>query len=370
MKKIVLLGSTGSIGQQTLNVVRRNPDKFEIVALSAFDSAEMLNRQAEEFKPRYLALGDASKKNVLTYKSAEIYYGANSAEKLCSIQDADLIVVAVVGMVGLDIVLSALKHGKTVALANKESLVAGGELIQETLKQGHGKILPIDSEHSAVWQCIDSRKDKVKRIILTASGGPFRGYDIKKLQSVTVEQALKHPNWKMGSKISIDSATMMNKALEIIEARWLFDNKNIGYIIHPESIIHSLVEFEDGSMLAQLATPNMEIPIAYALSYPERLSNPHLPFEFDRPLTFEAADETVFKAPKLAYECLIKGGNAACALNAANEAAVELFLKHKISFTEITEICENILTDFEFISDPDLIDLHNTYNKIRQRIIC
>lgn len=357
------MGSTGSIGRQTLNVVRRYPNKFKIQALFANSSVDLLKVQAEEFAPRYLALGDESRVKELDTLKAEVFSGADAARKLCELDDIDVVVVAVVGMAGLDLVVSALKNKKIIALANKESLVAGGKLINDIMRETNGVILPIDSEHSAVWQCLQD-KEGVKKIILTASGGPFRGYSKEKLRDVSVEQTLKHPNWSMGKKITVDSATMMNKAFEIIEARWLFDAEDVDYVIHPESIIHSLVEYYDGSMIAQLAVPNMEIPIAYALSYPQRLKNPFGSFQFDRPLTFIKPDETVFNAPRLAYNCLRKGGNSACALNAANEAAVELFLERKISFLEITKICEDALKHFRFIPEPSLNDLHDTFTEV------
>lgn len=368
MKNVAVIGSTGSIGRQTLNVIRRHPDKFKVTALFANNSAQLLKVQAEEFKPEYLGIGNPECKSLLKTVNASVSAGEKCLEELCAKPETDVVVVSVVGMAGLDAVISALKNNKIVALANKESLVAGGELIKNICKETNGTILPIDSEHSAVWQCLDGKKD-LKRIILTASGGPFRGYTAEKLKTVTIEQALRHPNWSMGKKITIDSATMMNKALEIIEARWLFDTTDIDYVIHPESIIHSMVEFKDGSIIAQMAQPNMEIPIAYALSYPERLDNEIGSFNFDKALTFAKPDEEVFKAPRLAYTCLRKGGNSACVLNAANEAAVELFLKGKIEFCEITEICADAIERFGYISEPDINDLHVTFEKVRKSII-
>lgn len=365
MKKIAILGSSGSIGRQTLNVVRRFPDKFKIVALSVNTATDELRRQADEFRPSAVGICDLS-----AYKNAKenfqdlyCYGGDDALSEIAQRDDIDILVVAVVGMCGLRAVMTALDRGVSVALANKESLVAGGELVMQAAKKANKEILPIDSEHSAVWQCLKSGvKSEVKRIVLTASGGPFYGKDRNFLKKVTPQMALKHPTWNMGAKISVDSATMMNKALEIIEAKWLFDTDNIDYIIHKQSIIHSMVEFVDGSTIAQMSCPDMELPIQIALSYPERLPFDRCSFKFDRTLTFDAPDESVFPLPALARDVLKAGGNAPCLFNAANEAAVELFLNNKIGFTDISLIVEKALANIEYISKPTISDIYETFD--------
>lgn len=343
MKKIAVLGCTGSIGRQTLDVVREHSDEYKIVALSCGSNVDGLIAAADEFDCRFLGIGDETKYGELKTRAGnrKLYSGDDALVELARC-DADIIVVAVVGMIGLKAVISALKANKTVALANKESLVAGGEIVAELLKKG-GELRPVDSEHSAVWQCLSGEKN-IKRIILTASGGPFYFYD-GPLDGVTPEQAVAHPNWRMGRKISVDSATMMNKGLEIIEARWLFDTQNIDYVIHPESVVHSMIEFDDGSIKAQASFADMRLPIQYALSYPNHIVRSYRELELPLTCRFLPPDEKRFKAPVLAKQALKEGGTAPVILNAANEAAVRLFLEGRIKFTDIVNIVEDALEE-------------------------
>ena len=343
MKKIALLGCTGSIGTQTLDIVRARRDEYKVSALMCGSNADALIRYAKEFDCTLLGIADEAKRGYVAsaLPSATVHAGEKALEILAA-SDADIVVVAVVGMIGLKAVLAALDAGKTVALANKESLVAGGAAVKEKLKHG-GKIHPIDSEHSAVWQCLRGESN-FKRIVLTASGGPFYNSNID-LSTVTPEQATAHPNWKMGKKISVDSATMMNKGLEIIEARWLFDTENIDYVIHPESVVHSFVEFDDGSIKAQAGSADMRLPIQYALDYPQHIVREYKPLDLPLNLRFFAPDEARFPAPKLAKSALDIGGDACVILNAANEAAVRLFLERKIKFTQIIQIVEDAMNE-------------------------
>lgn len=368
MKKIAVLGCTGSIGTQTLDIVRANRDEYAVTALSCGSDIEKMSAFAREFDCRLLGVADTNKRDKLKEycPSAEVLCGDDALVKLAA-GDADIVVVAVVGMIGLKAVISALENKKIVALANKESLVAGGCLVAEKLMLG-GELRPVDSEHSAVWQCLRGECSRFKRIILTASGGPFYFAPQEKLDSVTPEQAVAHPNWRMGKKISVDSATMMNKALEIIEARWLFDTENIDYVIHPESIVHSMVEFEDGSIKAQAGAPDMRLPIQYALSYPS-----HSPRAFKSPtlplnLRFFAPDEDRFYAPRLARRAIAVGGNSAAILNAANEAAVRLFLERKISFTDIVPTVEYALQHEKAEAVTDVESVFQTHKRIYDKI--
>lgn len=372
MKKIAILGSSGSIGIQTLNVVRMHPDEFEIIALCVNKDIDTLRKQINEFHPKFAGISDENaylKSKDLFSNDITVFSGDNALCDIASL-DVDILVVAVVGMCGLRAVMCALSRGTTVALANKESLVAGGKLVTDTAARTGKRILPIDSEHSAVWQCLHCGSDReLKRIILTASGGPFYGRDRNFLQSVTPEMAVRHPTWNMGKKISVDSATMMNKALEIIEARWLFDTEKIDYIIHPQSIIHSMVEYIDGSIIAQIAKPSMELPIQYALSYPKRIQYDAVEFKFDKNLTFAEPDESVFPLPKLAKQVLSCGGNAPCVFNAANEAYVQLFLDNKIGFCDISINIENILNTWDFIQNPTIEDIYATFNEVYEKLM-
>lgn len=367
MKKIAVLGCTGSIGAQTLDIVNACRDRYEIVGLTCGSDAQGLIRCAKAFGCKNLGIADASKRDEVkcAIPDAQIFCGDDALTQV--IADADIVVVAVVGMIGLKAVIAALEAGKAVALANKESLVAGGSIVTELLRRGKGKLYPVDSEHSAVWQCLQGEKE-FKRIILTASGGPFYFADEKQLADVTPERAVAHPNWKMGKKISVDSATMMNKGLEIIEARWLFDTMNIDYVIHPESIVHSMVEFADGSIKAQASSPDMRLPIQYALAYPEHIERAYTPLKLPMNLRFFPPDERKFRAPKLAVEAMKTGGTAAAVLNAANEAAVRLFLERKIPFTDIIKIVETELDAYSFDGDSSYDNICNLHNRIYNKI--
>lgn len=367
MKKIAVLGCTGSIGTQTLDIVRNYRDEYKIVALSCGSNVRELARYANEFDCKLLGISDETKRGELieNVRGATVFCGDDALTELACC-DADIIVVAVVGMIGLKAVTAALKCKKTVALANKESLVAGGEIVRELLKNG-GEIRPIDSEHSAVWQCLRGEA-RPSRIILTASGGPFYFAPSCKLDEVTPEQAVAHPNWRMGRKISVDSATMMNKGLEIIEARWLFDTFDIDYVIHPESVVHSMVEFADGSVKAQASHADMRLPIQYALSYPEHAPRTFTPLRLPLSLRFLPPDEDRFPAPRLAREALEAGGDAAVILNAANEAAVRLFLERKIKFTDIVRTVEKTLGEEPISKVGDEQSVFQTHKRIYDKI--
>lgn len=367
MKNIAVIGCTGSIGAQTLDIVRHNRDKYKVVGLSCAENAELLAELAVEFDCGTLGIANPEKYGALkaVLPHAEIYTGERALD--APAENADTVVVAVVGMIGIKAVLYALEHGKTVALANKESLVAGGELVMRLIESGKGKICPVDSEHSAVWQALRGEKD-YKRIILTASGGPFLNTPKSALADITPEQAVKHPNWRMGKKISIDSATMMNKGLEIIEARWLFDTQSIDYVIHPESVVHSMVEFADGSIKAQASFPDMRLPIQYALTYPEHAPREYKPIKLPLALNFFAPDENKFPAPKLAKAALAAGGNAPIVLNAANEAAVALFSERKIPFTGIVSAVEHALETEPVAPVKTVDDIFATHNRVYDKI--
>ena len=348
MKKIALIGSTGSIGQQVLNVVDLNRDKFEIISLSANVNYSLLQDQILRYKPKIATLSDslsAQKINNLPPETL-FYYGENSMLHAVD-ESADLVVVAVTGFAGLKAVLQAISQGQTVALANKESLVCGGELVTKLAKEKGVKILPIDSEHSAIWQCLSFDTQKpFEKLILTASGGAFRDIPIENLSSVTKEDALKHPNWNMGKKITVDCATMVNKAFEVIEAKWLFDADydKIDVVIHPQSIIHSMVEFCDGSIMAQLASPDMRLPIALALSYPDRLEKTGDKLNLlGKHLDFKALDTKRYPCFGLVLESAKRGGVYPCAISCANEEAVKFFLDGKIKFTEIYDVLSFVL---------------------------
>jgi 1-deoxy-D-xylulose-5-phosphate reductoisomerase len=366
-KRLSILGSTGSIGTQVLNVVRRHPDRFRVSVLTAHKNTELLARQIDEFKPDAVAVTD--EKSYLISKSifgkTPVFVGAEGLKQAASYKNADTVVAAVVGTDGFCGVYEAVRAGKKVALANKEALVSGGKLVMTLAKKTGAQILPVDSEHSAVFQSLQGQSQKnLRRIILTASGGAFYGKSLKDLEGITPERATRHPNWSMGKKITVDSSTMMNKGLEIIEARWLFDTQNIDYVIHPESIVHSMVEFCDGSVLAQLSYPNMEYPIQYALTYPERLAT-NLPFyAFDKPLNFLPPDEDVFILPGLCKAALAAHEGAPLVLNAVNEAAVALFLHKRIGFTHIFKLVRDALAkaDFPSIDTPEaVIAAHNEW---------
>ena len=339
--RLAILGSTGSIGRQTLDVVRNQSDKFQVVALAAGSNVALLESQIKEFKPKYIHY--ANQKSTAINRTKFI-----SLEEMACLPEADIIVLATPGMVGLKAAFQAVQAGKDIAIANKEPLVTAGGLLMKQAEKKGASILPVDSEHSAIWQCLAGEISEPAKIILTASGGPFRTFSSEQLENVTARDALKHPSWNMGKKITIDSATLMNKGLEIIEAHWLFDMpiENIEVIIHPQSIIHSMVEFADGSVKAQLASPDMRLPIQYALSYPERLPNPSLPhiaWDTLKELTFERPDTVRFPCLRLAMSAGKTGGTMATVLCAADEVAVDLFIKGKIGFTDIPAIVETCL---------------------------
>lgn len=363
-QRLAILGSTGSIGVQTLDVCRNFPDKFTVEALTAGSNADLLIKQAVEFNPNVVVIGDESKyevvSNALEKTDIKVFCGYNSIISIAESSEVDTVVLSLVGIAGLKPAYAALKAGKKLAIANKEVLVVAGELITKTAIKNNSILIPIDSEHSAIMQCISGESlSSVKKILLTASGGPFRGYTHQQLKDVTVKQALAHPVWSMGSKISIDSSTMMNKGFEVIEAKWLFNVpvENIEVVIHPQSIIHSMVQFQDGSIKAQLSKPDMRLPILYSLTYPNRLpaTFQNGGIENIHQLTFEKPDLETFKHLSLAYEAMKMGGGAPCVLNASNEVAVDLFLNGKISFTQMQEISETALYKIK-ITNPVSID--------------
>ena len=367
MKRLAILGCTGSIGRQTLDIVRRYPDKFKVEALVANTDVANLLLLAEEFKPSFIGIcTDGLGKLIKPSYSCEICEGSKVLEYAASMPKVDCVVCAVVGIAGLSGVISAIINKKQIALANKESLVCAGELIMKLAKENNVDILPVDSEHSAVWQAIKAGRDEdVAKIILTASGGPFRGFTNKEqFNDVTVEKAIAHPNWSMGKKISVDSASMMNKGLEIIEAHWLFNKKEIDYVIHPQSIIHSMVEYKDGSIIAQMSNPNMELPIQLALTYPERFESATPKFCFDKSLTFSKPNEDLFFLPKLAKDSINQGKNASCILNSANEKAVELFLSRKIGFYEMMMLVEKIYLSYSYEPINSINDVIFVYNDV------
>jgi 1-deoxy-D-xylulose-5-phosphate reductoisomerase len=351
-KRIYIMGSTGSIGRQALDVVREFPDRFEIVALAAGSNLDLLLEQAALFKPQYLAIGNqelypALKKRIPGTKTA-IYAGIDGMTAIATAPEVDLVLTAVVGAVGIQPTLAAILAGKEIALANKETLVAAGSIIIPAARESNVRIIPVDSEHSAIFQCLEGRRpDQTERLILTASGGPFRTWTPDRLENVTVRQALNHPNWSMGGKITIDSATMFNKGLEVIEAHWLFGVSfdRISVVIHPESVVHSMVELADGSILAQMGLCDMRLPIQLALTYPERLdySFPKLTFSERMTLNFEPVNPELFPAVELAYAAGKNGGSLPAALNAANEEAVGAFLSNKINFTGIVRIVSAVM---------------------------
>jgi len=364
-KKIAILGSTGSIGTQALEIIKDYPDKFQVEVLVANTNIDLLVKQAIEFEPNFVVIGDKSKysdlKQRLSSYPIKIYAGQESVEQITGLDCVDIVLAAMVGFAGFIPTVRAAESGKFIALANKETLVVGGHIISEIVSKNKASIIPVDSEHSAIFQClVGEDNNSIEKLILTASGGPFRGKDKKFLATVTPEMALKHPNWDMGNKVTIDSASLMNKGLEVIEAHWLFGipASAIDVIIHPQSVVHSMVEFRDGSIKAQLGVPNMRIPIQYALDYPNRTFSSKNRFSFmDYPnLSFEKPDFHTFKNLAIAYECIEKRGNAPCVMNAANEVAVDLFLKRAISFTQIPELIYETLENVEFIKNPSIED--------------
>ena len=372
-RRIAILGSTGSIGTQTLDVIRQHRDLFEVVLLSARRSADLLIRQAVEFDAAHVVICDESRyaevAEALQGRGTNVWAGIESLCDLVGMESVDIVVGAMVGFSGLRPTLAALRAGKVVALANKETLVAAGAVVTRTARENGGTLLPVDSEHSAIFQCLlAAGGNPVEKIHLTASGGPFRTWEKKKIAGATAAEALRHPNWDMGAKVTIDSATMMNKGFEVIEARWLFDldPDRIRVVVHPESVIHSMVEFEDGAVIAQLGCPDMRQPIGFALGFPQRLTvgNRKLDFAELGRLSFEAPDTGRFPCLQLAYDAIRRGGNAPCALNAANEVAVAAYLKGLISFYDIAKICEKALAGLNFAADPSLEDIFGTNREI------
>ncbi len=362
-KGVAILGSTGSIGTQALDVLRSNPDHFELQIITANGNAQLLIEQAIEFQPAAVVIVDDSKydevKNALWKHDIQVYAGADSLEQVVTYDSVDIVLTALVGYAGLKPTLAAIEAGKNIALANKETLVVAGELVTQLAKEKGVNIYPVDSEHSAIFQCLVGEfHNPIEKIYLTASGGPFRGMKKDQLVGVTKEAALKHPNWEMGAKITIDSATMMNKGLEVIEAKWLFglQNDQIDVIVHPQSIVHSIAQFRDGSMKAQMGLPDMKLPIQFALTYPDRLKTDFPRFNFmDYPsLTFEKPDLETFKNLRLAYEVMEMGGTAPCVLNAANEVTVAAFLRDEIPFLSIADINEQVVKETEIIRSPSL----------------
>jgi 1-deoxy-D-xylulose-5-phosphate reductoisomerase len=368
-RHIAILGSTGSIGTQALDVIRANPHIFVAEVLTAQSNADLLITQALEFNPNAVVIGDQSKytlvKEALANTDTKVFAGADALEQVVEFESIDCVLTALVGFAGLKPTIAAINAGKPIALANKETLVVAGQLVTELAQERAVNILPVDSEHSAIFQCLVGEfHNPIEKIILTASGGPFRGKDAAFLAGVTKEQALKHPNWDMGAKITIDSATLMNKGLEVIEAKWLFHLKpeQIDVVVHPQSIIHSMVQFTDGSIKAQMGLPDMKLPIQFALAYPHRIKSDFPRFNFANypSLTFEQPDLDTFKCLNLAFDALHKGGNMACILNAANEVAVAAFLQDKIGFLQIPELLASCMAKGTFVEKPTLTDYLET----------
>lgn len=376
-KQIVILGSTGSIGTQALKVIEEHPDLYEAYALTANNQVELLAEQARKFMPAAVVIANEAKylqlKEMLADLPIQVYAGADALCEIVEAKSIDVVLASMVGYAGLRPTMNAIRAGKTIALANKETLVVAGELINALAQQYKTPILPVDSEHSAIFQCFEPG-NALEKVILTASGGPFRKFTIEELQHVTKEQALKHPNWDMGAKITIDSATMMNKGFEVIEAKWLFGVRpdQIEVVVHPQSVIHSMVQFEDGAVKAQLGVPDMRLPIQYAFSYPQRIkaSFDRLDFMKMTELTFEQPDIKRFRCLGLAYEALNRGGNMACILNAANEAVVAAFLKDRIPFLRMSEIIEETMAKVAFIQTPTYEDYVATDAEARRVASC
>ena len=380
MKNISVLGSTGSIGTQTLDVARKNSD-IKVVALSAGTNVELLEKQVREFQPSFVSMADEKTLSELKVRLSDMSgieydYGMDGLIHAATISGAEIVVTAVVGMMGIVPTIEAINAGKDIALANKETLVTAGHIIMKLAADKGVRILPVDSEHSAIFQCLNGeRENKIHKILLTASGGPFRGRTIEQMKNIQVEDALKHPNWTMGRKITIDSSTMVNKGLEVMEARWLFgvELNQVQVVVQPQSVIHSMVEFEDGAVMAQLGTPDMRLPIQYALYYPERrfLDTQHLDFWKLRQITFEEPDMENFRGLALAYEAGRRGGNVPTMFNAANGLAVAMFLDRKIKYLDIIDIIEQTMTNIEYIDNPDVKQILDTeaaaYEYIRSR---
>lgn len=374
-KRVAILGSTGSIGTQTADVIRMHRDIMEATVLVAHRSVDKLAEQARELRPQTVVIGDATLRNSLAHKldglGVEVLGGPDAVEDVMRRDNADVVVAAMVGFSGFGPTMAAIESGKDIALANKETLVVAGQIVMAAARAKGVAILPVDSEHSAIFQCLNGERHLAPRkIILTASGGPFRGLGRDELEHVTPQMALRHPNWSMGAKVTIDSASMMNKGLEAIEARWLFDapvNK-IDILVHPQSIVHSMVEFEDGAIKAQLGVPDMRLPIQYALTYPLRMASPVAQLDFTAcgPLSFERPDKGVFRNLAIALGALDKGGNAPCAMNGANEVAVARFLSGQIGFLQMTDVVEAAMGRCPFLPTPTMDDLYATDQEARR----
>lgn len=373
-KKIALLGSTGSIGTQALDVIREHSDRYEAYVLTANNNADLLIRQAREFMPETVIVANESKyaqvQEALADLPIKVYAGADAICQVVQEQAIDVVLTAMVGFAGLRPTISAIEAHKTIALANKETLVVAGALITELALRHHAAIIPVDSEHSAIFQCLMGEQSPIEKIILTASGGPFRNFTQEQLQHVTKEQALKHPNWDMGAKITIDSASMMNKGFEVIEAKWLFDltPEQIEVVVHPQSVVHSAVQFADGAVKAQLGVPDMRVPIQLAFSYPERLSSSFDRLDFCQvsPLTFEKPDVTRFRNLSLAFEAMRRGGNTPCVLNAANEVVNRAFLEDRVGFLQMSDLIEDALAHIPYLESPTLEDYLQTDAETRR----
>lgn len=372
MKRIAILGSTGSIGTQALNVIRRHRDRYAVEVLCAGSNAQLLVQQALEFNPNAVVIADKSHyrevRDALDPHDIKVFAGSESVTDLMEMSTIDMVLAAIVGFAGLRPTLRAIEQGKAVALANKETMVVAGQIVTDAALRHHAAILPVDSEHSAIFQCLVG-EGPIDKILLTASGGPFRGRTRASLEHVTVAEALKHPNWSMGPKVTIDSATLMNKGLEVIEAKWLFgvDVDHIEVVVHPQSVVHSMVQFCDGSIKAQLGIPTMETPIQYAFSFPERIEShlPRLDFANYPNLTFEKPDTGTFRCLSLAFEAIRKGGNMPCVMNAANEVAVQRFLNGELSFLDIADFVERVMQQMSFVENPSLDDLFETDRMVR-----
>ena len=362
-KRIAIFGSTGSIGTQALDVIEANPDKFSVAILTAHTNDEVLIKQALRFNPEVVVIGDEAKynsvKEALSSTAIKVSSGEQAIEEAAGMDIYDFMLAAIVGYAGLKPTLKAVENGKTIGLANKETLVVAGDYVMRKAVENNVAVIPVDSEHSAIFQClVGEGRNKIDKIILTASGGPFLGKKPNFLVNVKRDHALQHPNWSMGAKITIDSATLMNKGLEMIEAKWLFNlqPEQISVLVHPQSIIHSMVQFEDGSIKAQMGLPDMKLPIQYAMAFPQRIPNNFPRYDFRRPntLTFEEPDTKTFRNLALATDALQKGGNMPCILNAANEIAVFAFLRNRIGFLDITEVVERTMNKITYISNPTL----------------
>jgi 1-deoxy-D-xylulose-5-phosphate reductoisomerase len=373
-KRIAILGSTGSIGTQTLEVIAQNPDSFEVEVLTANNNIELLIEQARLFRPNVVVITNSCHydllKEALKDEPVKVYAGKEALQQVVEMDTIDLVVTAMVGYSGLIPTCNAIKAGKHIALANKETMVVAGEIINKLAMEHRVNIYPVDSEHSAIFQCLVGEfNNEIEKIYLTASGGPFKGYSPEQLANVTKSDALKHPNWDMGAKITIDSASLMNKGFEVIEAKWLFGLKpeQIDVIVHPQSIVHSIVQFQDGSMKAQMGLPDMKLPIQYALNFPDRLPSTFKRFNFlDYPkLTFEQPNTKNFRNLALAFEALNQGGNMPCVLNAANEVVVQAFLNDRISFLQMPEIIEQIMEKASYLKNPNLEDYMQTDKEVR-----